>query len=118
ECRGLPERPILNAQTEFVAGQLVRAGVINPNRDAPVERLWKEMRYPDVFLPGVLSGTELNRAAAAQDTVGGQVNGARLRCHCPKRIQRGGFEAVGKPNEILLPVRPVPKPCVSEGDSK
>src|SRR5437870_12700291 len=76
------------------------------------------MRHLDIFLAGVLSGAELNRAAAAQDTVGGQVNGARLRCHCPKRIERRCFEAVGKTDEILLPVRPVPKPCVSEGDSE
>src|SRR5437667_3048997 len=113
---GLSERLILNAQTEFVAGQLVRAGVINPNRNAPIKRLGKVMRQPDVFLPGVLSGTELNRAATAQDKVGGQVNGARLRCHCPKRIQRGGLEAIGKTNEVLLPVRAVPKPCVTERD--
>ncbi len=74
------------------------------------------MRQPDVFLPGILSGTELNRAATAQDKVGGQVNGTRLRRHGPKRIQRGGFKAIGKTNEVLLPVRPVPKPGVSERD--
>src|SRR6266496_2367758 len=89
---GLSQRLILDAQTDFVARQLVRTSVISPNRNAPVERLWKEMRYHDVFLAGVLNGTELNRAAAALDKVGGQVNGARLRCHSPKRIQREGLE--------------------------
>ena len=76
------------------------------------------MRYPDVFLSGVLGRTELNRAAAALDKVGGQVNGARLRCHGPERIQRGGFEGIGKTDKVLLPIRSVPKPRVSESDSE
>src|SRR6266496_174865 len=114
----LSEPLILNAQTDFVACQLVRAVVENPDRDAPIECLRKGMRYPDVFLSGVLGRTELNRADAAQGTVGGHVDGTRLRCHGPKPIQRGGFEAIGKTNEVLLPVRSVPKPRVSECDSE
>src|SRR6266536_6297606 len=72
---GLSERLVLDSQTDFVAGQLVCAVVVNPNRDAPIECLRKGMRQPDVFLPDVLGGTELNRAAATQDAVGGHVNG-------------------------------------------
>src|SRR6266511_4011953 len=118
KSRSLSERLILNAQTEFIPGQLVRAGVINPNRNAPIESLRKEMRHFDVFLPRVLSRTELNRATSTQRTVGGHVNGARLGRHGPKRIQRGGFEGIGKTDKVLLPVRSVPKPRVSERDSE